>query len=214
MAYRETLPFYQRLIGRHSAASAALFTSHEIYKAVDAQVTRVEWLGVYESPNDFHSWFMLSLVHVWLVLVRLRLDGAEGQRLADALFQFFWSDVERRLVALGFTNPLIFSKNLTLYTKFYYGTVVALDESVNGSDALLADAIWRNVFSLSDDVSPRTLAMLVHYVRRELYRLARQDSRAIFDGRIKFSTDISAKTLADVTRYGAEAEAEKEDQHT
>lgn len=165
-------------------------------------MTRPEWLGVYESPNDFHSWFMLSLLHVWLVLVRLRLDGHDGQLLADALFQFFWSDVERRLVALGMTNPLIFSKNLTLYTKFYYGTVVALDECLNASDALLADALWRNVFSLSDDVSPRTLAMLVHYVRRELFRLAKHDSAAIFDGRVKFGLDISAKTLGDVTKYG------------
>lgn len=196
MAHRKTLPLFARLVGRHSAASSALFTSHELYKAIDRQVTRREWLGVYESPDNFHSWFSLALLHVWLVLVRLRLDGRDGQHLSDALFQFFWSDVERRLVALGFSNPLIFGKNLGMYTTFYYGAVVAYDEALNASDALLADALWRNIFDLSADVSPRTLAMLVHYVRRELFHLVRLDATALFDGRLSFSPDLSPHVLA------------------
>jgi cytochrome b pre-mRNA-processing protein 3 len=196
MAFRNTLPFYLKLVGRHSAASSSLFTAHEIYKAIDAQVSRPEWLGVYESPNNFHSWFSLTLLHVWIALVRLRLEGRDGQLLSDALFGFFWSDVERRLVALGFTNPLIFGKNLNMYTNFYFGAVIAYDEALNASDALLADALWRNIFDLSPDVSPRTLAMLVHYVRREVYNVMRLDITAVFDGRVSFSPDISPETLA------------------
>jgi cytochrome b pre-mRNA-processing protein 3 len=197
MAFRNTLPFYLTLFGRHSAASSSLFTAHEIYSAIEAQVSRPEWLGVYESPNNFHSWFTLTLLHVWMALVRLRLEGKDGTLLADALFGFFWSDVERRLVALGFTNPLIFGKNLNVYTNFYFGAVIAYDEALNASDALLAEALWRNIFDLSADVSPRTLAMLVHYVRREIYQIMRLDAAAVFDGRLQFSRDLSPKALAD-----------------
>jgi hypothetical protein len=41
--------------------------------------------AVYESQNDFHNWFMLSMLHVWMVLVRLRPDTHNAMYLADAL---------------------------------------------------------------------------------------------------------------------------------
>ena len=102
---------------------------------------------------------MLCLLHVWMALARLRVDmmrpGGQGALLSDALFGIFWADAERRLVALGVTNPLILSKNVNVYTRFYYGSCISYDMALeNGSDAALADALWRNLLACDPDASP------------------------------------------------------------
>jgi hypothetical protein len=55
----------------------------------------------------------------------------------------FWADVERRMGTHDASNALIFSKNMKIYSKFYYGSVVSYDEGLVGSDAVLADALYR-----------------------------------------------------------------------
>jgi len=47
------------------------------------------------------------------------------------------------MIAHDIGNPLIFSKNMKIYSKFYYGSVVSYDEGLVGSDAVLADALYR-----------------------------------------------------------------------
>jgi hypothetical protein len=34
-----------------------------------------EYFAVYKSDDDFHAWFTLSMLHVWLLMVRLRRDA-------------------------------------------------------------------------------------------------------------------------------------------
>ena len=126
LAYRAQLPLLYRWIGPHNSRTAAYVTGERLFAAIEAQTARGAWPSVFAGKDDFHHWFMLCLLHVWMVLARLRLDAFRrgGSLLTDALFAIFWSDVERRMVALGLTNPLILSKNLNIYTRFYYGSCI------------------------------------------------------------------------------------------
>lgn len=56
---------------------------------------------VYNLEPNYKSWFLMSLLHIWIVFVRLRLDGLEGSKFQADFFHFWWDDVEKRLIASG-----------------------------------------------------------------------------------------------------------------
>jgi cytochrome b pre-mRNA-processing protein 3 len=52
------------------------------------------------------------------------------------------------------------------------GVLVSYDEGLMRGDAVLASAVWRNVFGARDDVDPVRLAMVVAWLRREVSRVS------------------------------------------
>jgi hypothetical protein len=38
---------------------------------------------------------------VWIVLVRLRAEGKDGNKIGQYLFNQFWKDVENRMIGTG-----------------------------------------------------------------------------------------------------------------
>jgi len=95
----------------------------------------------------FQRWFAMTVLHLWIVLVRLRLN--QEQKFGQSIFNWFWQDTEERLLATGFTNQLSLNIALKKYSKIYFGSVVAYDEGLMKGDAVLADALYRNLFAFS-----------------------------------------------------------------
>ena len=56
---------------------------------------------VCKLPDSMHSWFLVAHLHMWLVMVRLRREGEDGQFLTKQLVEMFWEDVKQRPRALG-----------------------------------------------------------------------------------------------------------------
>lgn len=54
-------------------------------------------------------------------------------------------------------------------------------------DAVLAAAVWRNVFKANEEVDVRGLAQIVSYMRRTLKTLDALQDHDIATGRLKFS---------------------------
>ena len=104
---------------------------------------------------------MLSL-HVWLLLVRLRAEGADGKSLSQALYDDFQSDVEARARAAGVKVRL--QKALTELEKQFYGSAVAYDKAQGGGEELWA-ALHRNVFMLAPGKQEASAA-LARYAKR------------------------------------------------
>lgn len=51
-------------------------------------------------PFDFNTWYSMSVLHLWIVFVRLRREGQAGQDLSQTLFDNFWTDAERRMISM------------------------------------------------------------------------------------------------------------------
>lgn len=49
----------------------------------------------------FAPTYSLLCLHVWLALVRLRAEGADGRDMAQMMYEDFQEDVERRVRAEG-----------------------------------------------------------------------------------------------------------------
>jgi len=126
--------------------------------------------GLQES---FHTWYAITVLHLWMVFVRLRRDGRAGQELSQTIFDNFWADAEARMVESKISNPITLSRAVKHFTRVYYGAVVAYDESLGShddADMLLAEALWRNIFGM-EEIEAVPLEEFVEYVRRELTNL-------------------------------------------
>ena len=51
-------------------------------------------------PDTFQSWFLVSQLHVWLCLVRLKREK-EGKHMLKEVVNTFWFDVDHRMQELG-----------------------------------------------------------------------------------------------------------------
>jgi hypothetical protein len=54
-----------------------------------------------DLPPSFYSWYKITLLHMWLLFVRLRLLKKGGNEMAQALLDRFWEDMEYRQKGLG-----------------------------------------------------------------------------------------------------------------
>ena len=51
-------------------------------------------------PNTFNSWFLVTELHVWLLLTRLMAEGSEtgekGRFMRNSIVEAMWNDVNSR----------------------------------------------------------------------------------------------------------------------
>lgn len=72
------------------------------------------------------------------------------------------------------------------------GLLAGYDEGLaKGSDAVLATALWRNVFSADEDVDLTLLGAVVSYTRGVLTALEQMDDAALVAGEVAFGDPAS-----------------------
>jgi cytochrome b pre-mRNA-processing protein 3 len=113
------------------------------------------------------------MLHMYLLTTRLRcLPKAEGQIWQQHLLDHFFADAENKMAVYhnmhtrGVRNKYL--KDLFIQWR---GLLVAYDEGVFKGDAVLASAIWRNIFKANDETDIRVLAQIVSFMRRSLQAL-------------------------------------------
>jgi cytochrome b pre-mRNA-processing protein 3 len=98
--------------------------------------------------RSFQAWFQITNLYLYLLTVRLRsLDKPLGRRFLQELVNHFFIDAEYRMQKDYEIKQSRYIKN-TLKTMLaqYHGSTLAYDEGLVGSDAMLAAALWRNLF--------------------------------------------------------------------
>ena len=66
------------------------------------------------------------------------------------------------------------------------GLLAAYDEGLSKGDAVLAAAIWRNVFKASEDVDIKKLSLIVSYMRRALKGLDAAADEQVMRAQLEF----------------------------
>lgn len=69
--------------------------------------------------------------------------------------------------------------------------LAAYDEGIAKDDAVLASAIWRNIFKASENVDIKRLAQIVSYVRRALSKLDSINDETVMQTMIAFGSPES-----------------------
>ncbi len=95
-------------------------------------------LGV---PDTVNGRFDLLVLHLWMVLRRLR-PAPDGVGLSQALFDRFCDDMDANLREMG-VGDLTVPKRMQAFGEAFYGRVAAYDVALAAGEEPLAQALAR-----------------------------------------------------------------------
>ena len=119
-----------------------------------------------------------------MVIRRLRLEGRDGNQLAQVMYDNFQDDVEHLVRKAGVQIRL--QKHLTDLEKQFYGSAAAYDRALSDTPTEpLSATLFRNVYQRAEGKEDAS-KLLETYVLREIACLAKTPSEAIMAGQIRF----------------------------
>ncbi|CAN7066131.1 hypothetical protein IGI04_039897 [Brassica rapa subsp. trilocularis] len=190
--YQGVRRFILKMLLFYSKQSTSIRGANVIYKRIISQVDTPAIYDVFNLEKTFKITYSLLVLHMWLVLRRLKQEGKEGVDLGQYVYEIYNHNVEVRVSKAG-VNLLLLTWMKEL-ERIFFGNVVAYDE------ALLPDAkpndlqikLWRNVFSddgttTPDETDLKAAKAMARYVRREVGSLSLTDKESIFSGNFSFT---------------------------
>jgi cytochrome b pre-mRNA-processing protein 3 len=143
-------------------------------------------LGV---PDTVNGRFDLLLLHLWLVLRRLK-SAAAGASLSQALFDHFCNDMDDNLREMG-VGDLTVPKRMQAFGEAFYGRTAAYDLALTEGPEALAQALCKNILN-GENIEKAGL--LAAYAAAVITTLAGLDEAALLSGGWKFpSPDASVQ---------------------
>lgn len=166
---------------RKTAAESAAYRLHD---AVVARARTPVFHTQFAVPDSVDGRFDLLLLHLYLLLDRLRADpGDETKAVAASLADIAFAALEEALRELG-VGDMGMSRRVRAMTEAYQGRLAAY--AAAGDDvAVLKAAILRNLYRGDDDHGAEAEA-LAHYVLSERQWLAGFDTRRLVAGEADF----------------------------
>lgn len=114
--------------------------------------------------------FELYIVHVLLVIMRLRDEGEEGAEIGQRLFDVFVSALDNTLRELGVGDTSM-AKKMRKLGESMYGRMTAYEPTIRAADHEgLAEALVRNVYEGKAPDGGRALASYILDTRSALER--------------------------------------------
>ncbi|KAL2753592.1 hypothetical protein ACRALDRAFT_2076525, partial [Sodiomyces alcalophilus JCM 7366] len=173
------------------AAPAAYTISEELRKKDEVPKTAEgeelgtpegPWLEVFNLSPSFSSWSHVTMLHMYLVMARMRCLERDVAKTMQAQFiDNFFFDCERVMhLNHGMASSALRQRYLKDIFMQWRGLIAAYDEGLaKGSDRVLASAVWRNLFKARDDVDFRSLAAIVVWIRLTLKDLDAMDIESL-----------------------------------
>jgi len=139
-------------------------------------------LGV---PDAVNGRFDLLLLHLWLVLRRIRsIEG--GDELAQGLFDRFCDDMDANLREMG-VGDLTVPKRMRAFGEAFYGRMAAYDTALIEGEAPLAQALCKNILNGKKIEQARQLAS---YAITAIAALAKFDDATLLGASFRFPSPL------------------------
>lgn len=137
-------------------------------------------LGV---PDTLDGRYEMVALHTYLVLRRLKRDHAVSAELAQAVFDFMFTDFDNTLRELG-VGDLGVGRRIKQMATGFYGRIAAYDAGMDGGD--LNEALKRNAYGTLATADDQGVARLASYLRTADQVLAAQTAERLLAGRVSF----------------------------
>ena len=144
-------------------------------------------LGV---PDTVNGRFDLLVLHLWLVLRRLK-PVEDGAGLCQALFDRFCEDMDGNLREMG-VGDLTVPKRMQAFGEAFYGRTAAYDVALAEGSEQLAQALCRNILNGERIENARRLA---HYAEAAMAGLAALDDAALRSASFSFPPPARVSAL-------------------
>lgn len=157
-----------------------------------ALFTFVSALGL--TPT-FNTWAQITFLHMYLLTCRLRcFSPAQApiwhQHLLD---HFFYIAEDRMVTTHNIAARSIRNKYLKDLFVQWRGLLAGYDEGLVRGDAVLATAVWRNIFKADEGVDFRGVGEVVSYIRGVLKGLDEMEDDGIARGEVVFGNPESER---------------------
>ena len=174
--------------------------SQALYKEIVEQARQPAFYRDHGVPDSLDGRFDLVILHVFLVLHRLKQAETDSADLGQHLFDILFQDLDQclREIGVGDTGVSIRIKRMV---EGFYGRVQAYETALDGldepdqPDGAIKAALTRNLYGT---VTPRPehLRAMAGYLRREAASLMTQDATALARGEVRFGPPPAAGAVA------------------
>lgn len=156
------------------AAGAAL------YEAAVEQARKPLFYADFGVPDTVEGRFEMITLHVYLLLRKLKGDGAGEKKTAQKLFDAMFENMDHSLREMG-VGDLSVGRKIRALAENFYGRVAAYDEGLarDADPAVLTAALSRNVFAAP---GAQGAARLADYMRAAAELFEAQPSSRVIGG--------------------------------
>jgi cytochrome b pre-mRNA-processing protein 3 len=128
-----------------------------LYAAIVAAARQPKFYSEWKVPDTLDGRFDMMVLHVFLVIDRLRAFGAEANELKQALTDRFFAEMDSALREVG-VGDLVVGKKVRKMAEAYFGRATAYAKALTEGNAAMQDALTRNVFAGADASQSSELA--------------------------------------------------------
>lgn len=133
------------------------------------QGARSWWFTELGLEPTFSVWSQVTFLHMYVLTVKMRTLPDQKAYLEHQryLVEHFSAAAEDKMALLhGMNARGIRNRYLKDLFQQWRGVIYAYDEGIVKGDAVLASAVWRNLWKAEEDVDWEKVAMVVAYMRR------------------------------------------------
>lgn len=141
-------------------------------------------------PDTLEGRFDMIVLHLVLLIRRLRSEPAEQRTTGQQVFDHFCRDMEHNLRELGLGDTAV-PKRMRKFGEAFYGRAAAYDRAFTEGNEALVLALRRNVFGERGELEHAR--MLARYVQHTEHDLAGQDLAALRAGALRFPSPAEAR---------------------
>lgn len=152
-----------------------------LYAALLARARAAVFYAELGVPDSVDGRFDMIVLHMCLLLGRLKQGDEDARRLAQALFDLMFRDMDRSVRELGAGDHAI-GRRIKQMISAFYGRARAYDEALP-DPARLAEALRRNVYR-SAEVDEAALSRLAAYVVEAHRALAAEPLESLLQGEL------------------------------
>ena len=156
-------------------------TIEAIYGMIVTQAREPSFYRALGVPDTVNGRFDLLLLHLWLMLRRLK-SVAAGPALSQALFDHFCNDMDDNLREMGVGDQTV-PKRMRAFGEAFYGRTAAYDMALTDGHEALAQALCRNILNGENIDKARRLAA---YAEAVAAALAQLDEAKLLAGTFRF----------------------------
>jgi cytochrome b pre-mRNA-processing protein 3 len=179
------MPIMSLFRRRQSHADAA----HRLFDAIVAQSRRPEFYERLGVPDTLDGRFDLMVLHVFLLIDRLRGEASAGD-LSQAVVDRMFTILDLNLREMGVQDVGI-GKRIKVMAEGFNGRITAYRTALADDDGgSLREALHRNVFGATD-LAGEQLASLEAYVRTAVAALQSLPAQRLVDGELAFPDPTS-----------------------
>ena len=158
-------------------------TATKLYGSIVTAARREPFYAIHGVPDTPDGRFAVLVVHMFLVMERLRQDGAPGQELSRSLVEAFVTDMDDSMREMG-VGDLSVPRKVKKAAGALYDSVGALREAAAQPDGSLERALRGTV--MQGDAEPAASA-LATYLEKAAGELAQSPSADLLAGHVTFA---------------------------